>query len=232
MMQKLGAEFLGTFTLVFVGLGAAIIGDAGILGVALAFGMAVTVMAYAIGHISGGHYNPAVTIGLAVNCRFSWKEVIPYILAQTLGALAGVAVLSLIASGKAGGYDGMFGANGFGEHSPGGYGRDAAMLTEILVTALFVIVVLGATSSKAISSFAPLAIGIALFILHLVAINVTNASINPARSTGAALIAGGWAGKQLWLFWVAPILGAVLGGYLYKWAICCGSCGTSSCATK
>lgn len=234
MMQKLGAEFIGTFMLVFCGCGAAVLGAPGLLGVALAFGIAVIAMAYAVGHISGGHFNPAVTVAAAINGRMNCKEVFPYIIAQVLGAIAAAFILSTIASGKEG-YDvakDMLAATGFGEHSPGGYGQNIAIMTEIIVTALFVMVILGSTSSSAPTSFAPIAIGLSLTVLILVAGNVTNASLNPARSMGPAVIAGGWAWKQVWLFWVAPLIGAVVGGYLYKWAMCCGTCSTESCCSK
>lgn len=235
MMQKLGAEFIGTFMLVFCGCGAAVLGAPGLLGVALAFGIAVIAMAYAVGHVSGGHFNPAVTVAMAINCRMNCKEVAPYIIAQVLGGIAGAFVLSVIASGHDG-YDvakDMLAANGFGDHSPAGYSQNIAMITEIVVTALFVMVILGSTSTKSISAgHAPLAIGLALTAFILVAGNVTNASLNPARSMGPAVIAGGWAWKQVWLFWVAPLIGAVIGGYLHKWSMCCGTCSTGACCTK
>lgn len=235
MMQKLGAEFIGTFMLVFCGCGAAILGAPGLLGVAFAFGLSVIAMAYAVGHISGGHFNPAVTVAMAVNGRMSCKEVVPYIIAQTIGAIAAAFVLSMIASGKAG-YDvskDMLAANGFGAHSPGGYGQNIAILTEIVVTALFAMVILGSTSSKSTTTgHAPLAIGLSLAVLIMVAGSITNASLNPARSMGPALIAGGWALEQVWLFWVAPLIGAVIGGYLHKWSTCCGTCSTESCCSR
>lgn len=239
MMQKLGAEFFGTFMLVFCGCATAVLGAPGLLGVALAFGIAVIAMAYAVGHISGGYFNPALTVAAAVNCRLNCKEVLPYIIAQILGAIVAAYALSYIAAGKEG-YNvakDMLAATGFGEHSPGGYSQAAAMAVEIIGTALFAFVMLGSTDSKAPAGFAPIAIGLTLALLILVAGAVSNGSLNPARSMGPAVVAGGWAWKQLWLFWVGPIIGAVIGGYVYKWSMCCSSCcsdkgDTGKCCSK
>jgi aquaporin Z len=224
MGQKLGAEFLGTFWLVLGGCGAAVLAAGfpelgiGFVGVALAFGLTVLTMAYAIGHISGCHLNPAVSIGLCVGGRFPASELIPYIVVQVLGAIAAAGVLLVIASG-AEGFDlaGGFASNGFGEHSPGGYNMTAALVTEVVMTFMFLIIILGATDPRAPEGFAPLAIGLGLTLIHLISIPVTNTSVNPARSTGPALFVGGWALSQLWLFWVAPIAGAVLAGFAYRW---------------
>jgi len=218
-----GAEFLGTFWLVLGGCGSAVLAAAfpgvgiGLHGVSLAFGLTVLTMAYAVGHISGGHFNPAVSVGLWAGGRFPASQLLPYIVSQVLGGLAAGGVLYLIASGKAG-FDlaGGFASNGFGEHSPGQYSLQAALLTEVMMTAFFLIVILGATDGRAPAGFAPIAIGLALTLIHLISIPVTNTSVNPARSTGVALYVGGWAIEQLWLFWVAPILGAVLGAVAYK----------------
>ena len=218
-----GAEFLGTFWLVLGGCGSAVLAAAfpgvgiGLHGVSLAFGLTVLTMAYAVGHISGGHFNPAVSVGLWAGGRFPANQLLPYIISQVLGGLAAGGVLYLIASGKAG-FDlaGGFASNGFGEHSPGQYSLQAALLTEVVMTAFFLIVILGATDGRAPAGFAPVAIGLALTLIHLISIPVTNTSVNPARSTGVALYVGGWAIEQLWLFWVAPILGAVLGAVAYK----------------
>ncbi|MCV2362719.1 aquaporin Z [Paucibacter sp. DJ1R-11] len=218
-----GAEFLGTFWLVLGGCGSAVLAAAfpgvgiGLHGVSLAFGLTVLTMAYAVGHISGGHFNPAVSVGLWAGGRFPANQLLPYIISQVLGGLAAGGVLYLIASGKAG-FDlaGGFASNGFGEHSPGQYSLQAALLTEVVMTAFFLIVILGATDGRAPAGFAPIAIGLALTLIHLISIPVTNTSVNPARSTGVALYVGGWAIEQLWLFWVAPILGAVLGAVAYK----------------
>lgn len=188
----------------------------GFAGVALAFGLTVVTMAYAIGHISGCHLNPAVSIGLWAGGRFSAKELLPYIVAQVLGGIAGAAILYVIASGKPGFELGGFAANGYGEHSPGGYGMLAALVSEVVMTFMFLIVILGATHSKAPKAFAGLAIGLALTLIHLISIPVTNTSVNPARSTSQALFVGDWALGQLWLFWVAPIVGAILAGFVYK----------------
>jgi len=222
-MNRYGAEFVGTFWLVLGGCGSAVLAAAfpgvgiGLLGVSLAFGLSVLTMAYAIGHISGCHLNPAVTVGLWAGGRFSAREVLPYIAAQVLGAIAAAAVLYLIASGKAG-FDPSagFAANGYGAHSPGGYSLLAALASEIVMTAMFLVIILGATDERAPRGLAPLAIGLALTLIHLVSIPVTNTSVNPARSTGVALFAGGWALEQLWLFWVAPLVGGVLGAGVYR----------------
>jgi aquaporin Z len=225
VIRRLGAEFLGTFWLVFGGCGSAILAAAfpalgiGFLGVSLAFGLTVLTMAYAVGHISGGHFNPAVTIGLVAGGRFPASEVVPYAVVQVIGAIAAGGVLYLIASGSAS-FDpaGGFASNGYGEHSPGGYGLTSALLIEVVLTAFFLIVILGATDVRAPAGFGPLAIGLALTLIHLISIPVTNTSVNPARSTGVALFAGGgWALGQLWLFWVAPIAGGLLGGVIHRW---------------
>ncbi|YBV96087.1 aquaporin Z [Phyllobacteriaceae bacterium JZ32] len=222
MLNKLSAEFFGTFWLVFGGCGSAILAAAfpdlgiGFLGVALAFGLTVLTMAFAVGGISGGHFNPAVSLGLAVAGRFDWKELIPYWIAQVVGAIAAAAVLYLIASGKAGYTPGGFASNGYGELSPGGYSMTAALVAEIVLTAFFLIVILGSTASTAPAGFAPIAIGLCLTLIHLISIPVTNTSVNPARSTGAALFAETAALSQLWLFWVAPLIGAALGAIIWK----------------
>jgi aquaporin Z len=214
------AEFFGTFWLVFGGCGAAVLAAGfpgagfGFLGVAFAFGLTVLTMAFAIGHISGCHLNPAVSIGLATGHRFPWREVPAYMLAQVLGAIVGTSVLYLIASGGPA-WDGGLAANGYGLHSPGGYGAGAAFFAEVALTFFFVLVILGATDKKAAAGFAPIAIGLALTGVHLVGIPVTNMSVNPARSTGPALMTGGWAIAQLWMFWLAPVVGAVLAGTIY-----------------
>ena len=224
MMQKLGAEFIGTFVLVLCACGAGVLGQVGLLGGALATGLGVLAMIYAVGHISGGHFNPAVTIAAAINCRTSCKEAVPYIIAQVLGGIAAAFVLSTIASDVAG-YSvskAMLGATGFGEHSPGGYSQNIVILAEIVATALFVIIILGATSPNGAGGHAPLAIGLALAALLIVVGNVSGGSLNPARSMGPAVIAGGWALNQVWLFWVAPVIGAVIGG----------TCSTGSCCSK
>jgi aquaporin Z len=223
LRNKLGAEFIGTFWLVLGGCGSAVLAatfpDTGIgfVGVSLAFGLTVLTMAFAIGHISGCHLNPAVSVGLLVGGRFPANELLPYIVAQVLGATAGAAVLYVIASG-APGFDvsAGFASNGFAEHSPGGYSLTAALVTEIVMTFMFLIIILGATDDRAPPGLAPIAIGLGLTLIHLVSIPVTNTSVNPARSTGPALFAGGWALSQLWLFWVAPIVGAALAGVVYK----------------
>jgi len=223
MMKALSAEFIGTFWLVLGGCGSAIQTAAfpgvgiGLLGVSVAFGLTVVTMAYAVGHISGCHLNPAVTIGLCAGGRFSVGQVVPYIIAQVLGGLAAGGVLFLIASGKPG-FDvaAGFASNGFGEHSPGGYSLLAALITEVVMTMMFLVVILGATDRRAPQGFAPLAIGLCLTLIHLISIPVTNTSVNPARSTGVALYVGGWAVTQLWAFWVAPIIGAVLGAAVHK----------------
>jgi len=222
-MKKYGAEFLGTFWLVLGGCGSAVLAAAfpdvgiGLLGVSLAFGLTVLTMAFAIGHISGCHLNPAVSIGLYVGRRFEAKELVPYIIAQVLGGIAAGGVLYLIASGKAG-FDvtAGFASNGYGEHSPGGYSLVSAFITEVVMTCMFLIIILGATDERAPQGFAPIAIGLGLTLIHLISIPITNTSVNPARSTGVALYAGGWAISQLWLFWIAPIIGAVFGGIVYR----------------
>ncbi|MBK8058251.1 MAG: aquaporin Z [Gemmatimonadetes bacterium] len=223
-MKTYGAEFFGTFWLVLGGCGSAVLAAAfpdvgiGLLGVSLAFGLTVVTMAYAIGHISGCHLNPAVSIGLWVGGRFSSKQLVPYIVAQVLGAIAAGGILFLIASGKAG-FDASagFASNGFADHSPGGYSMLSALVTEVVMTAFFLIIIMGATDKRAPQGFAPIAIGLGLTLIHLVSIPVTNTSVNPARSTGVALFAGGWALGQLWLFWVAPIVGAAIGASVYKY---------------
>lgn len=221
LLNRTLAEFLGTFLLVFGGCGSAILAGAfpeigiGLLGVSFAFGLSVLTMAYAVGHVSGGHFNPAVTVGLCVARRMPSKNVIPYILAQVAGAIAGAGILYLIASGKAGFELKGFASNGYGEHSLGGYSLMAGAVSELVMTFFFLIVILGATDKRAPQGFAPIAIGLALTLIHLVSIPVTQTSVNPARSTGPALFVGGWAIRQLWLFWVAPLVGAVLAGLLY-----------------
>jgi aquaporin Z len=221
LSRRLGAEFFGTFWLVFGGCGSAVLAAAfpglgiGFVGVSLAFGLTVLTMAYAVGHISGGHFNPAVSVGLWVGKRFEGKDLVPYIVAQVLGAIAAAAVLYLIASGKGGFEIGGFASNGYGGGSPGGYSMGAALIAEIVLTFFFLFVILGATDKRAPEGFAPIAIGLALTLIHLISIPVTNTSVNPARSTGPALFAGGIALKQLWLFWVAPIVGGLLAGLIY-----------------
>jgi aquaporin Z len=225
MTKKLAAEFLGTAWLVFGGCGSAVLAAAfpglgiGFTGVALAFGLTVLTMAYAVGHISGGHFNPAVTVGLWAGGRFKASDILPYWGAQVLGAVAGAFVLSLIAGGKAG-FDlagSGFAANGYGEHSPGGYSLMAGLVAEVVLTFFFLVVILGSTDRRAPAGFAPIAIGLGLTLIHLVGIPVTNTSVNPARSTAPALFVGGWALGQLWLFWVAPILGAAAAGAVGRW---------------
>ncbi|WP_257385368.1 aquaporin Z [Tahibacter caeni] len=223
MAKRLGAEFLGTFWLVLGGCGSAVLAAAvptlgiGFAGVALAFGLTVLTMAYAVGHVSGGHFNPAVSLGLVVGGRFAAKDLLGYVIAQVLGGIAAGGVLYLIASGKAG-FDvtAGFASNGYGDHSPGSYSLQAALVCEVVLTAFFLIVILGATDGRAPVGFAPIAIGLCLTLIHLISIPVTNTSVNPARSTGVALFAGGWAVQQLWLFWLAPLAGATLGGVIYK----------------
>jgi aquaporin Z len=223
-LNKYVAEFFGTFWLVLGGCGSAVLAaqfpevGIGLLGVSLAFGLTVLTMAYAIGHISGCHLNPAVSIGLWAGGRFPAGELLPYIFAQVLGAVAAGGVLFLIASGKAG-FDvsAGFGANGYGEHSIGGYSLQAALLTEVVMTMMFLIVILGATDKRAPAGLAPLAIGLCLTLIHLISIPVTQTSVNPARSTGVAVYVGDWAVGQLWLFWVAPIVGAALGAAIYRY---------------
>jgi len=225
LTKRLAAEFIGTFWLVFGGCGSAVLAAAfpdvgiGLVGVSLAFGLTVLTMAYAIGHISGCHLNPAVSLGLVVGGRFPAKDLAPYVVAQVLGAIAAAGVLYVIASGNAD-YDiavNGLAANGFGEHSPGGYSLQSGALIEIVLTFGFLIVILGATDSRAPAGFAGLPIGLALALIHLISIPVTNTSVNPARSTGPALFVGDGAIDQLWLFWVAPLLGAALAGFAYKW---------------
>ncbi|PSW65501.1 aquaporin Z [Photobacterium leiognathi subsp. mandapamensis] len=224
MMKKLVAEFIGTFWLVLGGCGSAVLAAAypdlgiGFLGVALAFGLTVVTMAYAIGHISGCHLNPAVTVGLWAGNRFPTGEVVPYVISQVLGGIAGAAVLYVIASGHAG-FDlaGGFASNGYGEHSPGHYSLLSSFVTEVVMTFIFLFVILGATHKLASPQMAGLAIGLALTLIHLISIPVTNTSVNPARSTGPALFVGDWATSQLWMFWVAPLIGAILAGWVYRW---------------
>ena len=222
-MKQYGAEFFGTFWLVLGGCGSAVLAAAfpgvgiGLLGVSLAFGLTVLTMAYAIGHISGCHLNPAVSIGLWAGGRFPANKLLPYIVAQVLGAIVAGGVLYTIASGKAG-FDvmGGFASNGYGEHSPGKYSLLAALVTEVVMTMMFLLIILGATDERAPKGFAPLPIGLGLTLIHLISIPVTNTSVNPARSTGVALYVGDWATSQLWLFWVAPIVGALLGAAIYR----------------
>lgn len=222
-MKKLLAEFVGTLWLVLGGCGSAVLAAGypelgiGFLGVSLAFGLTVLTMVYAIGHISGCHLNPAVSVGLWIGGRFERKELIPYIIAQVLGGIAGAGILYLIATGKPGFELGGFASNGYGEHSPGGYSMLAALITEVVMTFMFLIIILGATHSKAPKGMAGIAIGLGLTLIHLISIPVTNTSVNPARSTSQALFAGDWAIDQLWLFWVAPIVGALLAGLVYKY---------------
>ncbi|HOD08715.1 MAG TPA: aquaporin Z [Myxococcota bacterium] len=225
LMKRSVAEMIGTFWLVFGGCGAAVLAAGfpemgiGFVGVSLAFGLTVLTMAFAIGHISGCHLNPAVSLGLVVAGRFPAKDLPAYVIAQLAGAMIGAAVLYAIASGKAGWELGVFAANGFGEHSPGGYSMVAALIAEVVLTYIFLIVILGATDKRAPAGLAPIAIGLCLTLIHLISIPVTNTSVNPARSTSQAIIVGGWALQQLWLFWVAPLAGAVLAGltaHLFK----------------
>ncbi|MEE8227794.1 MAG: aquaporin Z [Kiloniellales bacterium] len=223
LTKRLGAEFIGTFWLVFGGCGSAVLAAGfpelgiGFVGVSLAFGLSVLTMAYAVGHISGGHFNPAVTVGLWAGGRFPASDIIPYWIAQVVAAIVAAAVLYLIASGQAG-FDlaGGFASNGYGEHSPGGYPLLSALVAEIVLTVFFLIIILGSTDKRAPAGFAPIAIGLALTLIHLISIPVTNTSVNPARSTGPALFVGGWAMAQLWLFWVAPLIGGALGGLIYR----------------
>lgn len=226
-MKKYFAEFFGTFWLVFGGCGSAVLAAAypelgiGFAGVALAFGLTVLTMAYAVGHISGGHFNPAVSVGLFIGGRFNGKDLLPYIVSQVIGAIAAAGVLYLIASGKTG-FDAVasgFACNGFGEHSPNGYDMMAALLIEFVLTAFFLIIIMGSTDKLAPAGFAPIAIGLGLTLIHLISIPVTNTSVNPARSTGVALFQGGWAVEQLWLFWLAPIAGAAVGAAIYRFVL-------------
>lgn len=223
--QKLAAEVIGTFWLTFGGCGSAVLAAAfpdvgiGLLGVSLAFGLTVLTMAHAIGHVSGCHLNPAVTVGLAAGGRFPTSQILPYVVAQVVGAILGALVLYLIASG-APGFDASasgFAANGYGAHSPGGYSLGAGFLAEVVLTPLFLFIIMGATHGRAPVGFAPIAIGLGLTLIHLISIPVTNTSVNPARSTGPALFVGGWALGQLWMFWVAPLIGGALGGIVYRW---------------
>jgi aquaporin Z len=222
-MNKYGAEFFGTFWLVLGGCGSAVLAAAfpnvgiGLLGVSLAFGLTVLTMAFAVGHISGCHLNPAVSIGLWAGGRFPANQLLPYIISQVLGAVVAGGVLYLIASGKAG-FDvsAGFASNGYGAHSPGGYSLLAVLVTEIVMTMMFLLIILGATDKRAPQGFAPIAIGLGLTLIHLISIPVTNTSVNPARSTGVALFVGDWAIAQLWLFWAAPIVGGILGAAIYR----------------
>ena len=222
LSKQLGAEFIGTLWLVLAGCGSAVLAAGfpqlgiGFVGVSIAFGLTVLSMVFALGHISGAHFNPAVSIGLWIGGRFEAKKLLPYIIAQVLGAIAGAGILYSIASGKAGFELGGFAANGYGEHSPGGYSMISALIMEVVMTFGFLIVILGATHAKAPAGFAGIAIGLALTLIHLISIPVTNTSVNPARSTSQALFVGDWAMSQLWLFWVAPIVGAILAGIVYK----------------
>lgn len=226
ILKRACAESLGTFWLVFCGCGSAVIAAGfpglgiGFVGVALAFGLSVTTMAYGVGHVSGAHFNPAVTLGLWAGGRFPAADIVPYVLAQLFGAVAAAVMLWAIASGKAG-FDSAagFATNGYGAHSPGGYSMVAALLAETILSAFFLIVIHGATDARAPKGFAPLAIGLTLTIIHLVSIPVTNTSVNPARSTGVALVQGGWAMRQLWLFWIFPLIGGVLGGLAYRYLL-------------
>jgi aquaporin Z len=231
MSRRLAAEVLGTFWLVFAGCGSAVIAASvrdngfplgiGYLGVGLAFGLTVVTMAYAVGHISGGHFNPAVTLGLATSGRLPWRDVLPYVVAQVLAGVAAAALLWVIASGSPSfaGQAGGFASNGYGDRSPGGYSLLAAALTEVVLTAFFLLVILGSTDTRAPKGFAPLAIGLSLTLIHLVSIPVTNTSVNPARSTGPAIFAGADALGQLWLFWVAPLVGGAVAGVVYAWLL-------------
>jgi aquaporin Z len=221
LFKRASAEFFGTFWLVFGGCGSAVLAAAfpqlgiGFVGVSLAFGLTVLTMAFAIGHISGCHLNPAVSVGLVVGKRFPASELLPYIVAQVAGAISASGVLFIIASGKEGfSLTGGFASNGYADHSPGGYSLLACLVAEVVLTAFFLLVILGSTDERAPKGFAPIAIGLCLTLIHLISIPVTNTSVNPARSTGPALFVGGWALSQLWLFWVAPILGAVIGGLI------------------
>jgi aquaporin Z len=235
LSKRLGAEFIGTLWLVLGGCGAAVLAakfpqvGIGLVGVALAFGLTVLTMAFAIGHISGCHLNPAVSLGLVVGGRFKAAELLPYWVAQVLGAIAGAGILYLIASGATG-FDlsGGFASNGYGAHSPGGYTLLSCLISEVVMTFMFLIIILGATDSRVPRGFAPIAIGLGLTLIHLISIPVTNTSVNPARSTGPALFVGGWAVSQLWLFWVAPLVGAVLAGLVYRWLGAAKTAGAST----
>ena len=223
MSSRLASELIGTAWLVLGGCGTAVLAakfpeiGVGLVGVALAFGLTVVTGAYALGHVSGGHFNPAVTVGLWAGGRFPAGEVLPYVIAQVIGGAVGAGILYVIASGAAG-FDvaGGFASNGYADHSPGGYSLTASLVSEIVMTFMFLIVIMGVTDTRAPAGFAPLAIGLALTLIHLISIPVTNTSVNPARSTGPALFVGGWALQQLWLFWVAPLLGGALGGFAYR----------------
>ncbi|AKH65432.1 MULTISPECIES: aquaporin Z [Photorhabdus] len=224
MLKKLTAELLGTFVLVFGGCGSAVLAAGfpelgiGFVGVSLASGLTIVAMVYAVGHISGGHFNPAVTIGLWAGGRFRAAEIIPYIISQVIGGILAAAVLYVIASGQAG-FDvtaSGFASNGYGEHSPGGFSLQSAIIAEVVLTAIFLIVIIGVTDKRAYAGFAPLAIGLALTLIHLVSIPVTNTSVNPARSTAVAIFQNTWALEQLWLFWVMPIIGGIVGGVVYR----------------
>lgn len=236
LSKRLTAEFIGTFWLVFTGCGSAVIAAAfpgvgiGLLGVALAFGLSVLTMAYAFGHISGGHFNPAVSLGLLLARRLPARDFLPYVITQVLAAVVAAAVLYGVASGKAGfsASGSGFAANGYGEHSPDGYSLTAALLIEVVMTGFFLLVILGATDRRAVKGFGPIAIGLALTLIHLVSIPVTNTSVNPARSTGQAIFVGGWALSQLWLFWVAPLVGAAIAGVAYRFLT--GDSGATSAA--
>jgi aquaporin Z len=224
IVKRLSAEFIGTLWLVLGGCGSAVLAakfdtlGIGFAGVSLAFGLTVLTMAYAVGHISGAHFNPAVTLGLWAGKRFPANEIIPYIVAQVIGAIVGAGILYVIASGKTGfSLTGGFASNGYAEHSPGQYALVACFVAEVVMTFFFLTVILGSTHERAPKNFAPIAIGLCLTLIHLISIPVTNTSVNPARSTGPAIFAGGWAILQLWLFWVAPILGAVMAGFFYSW---------------
>lgn len=222
LSQKLAAEFIGTFWLVLGGCGSAVLAAAfpevgiGLLGVSLAFGLTVMTLIYGLGHISGAHFNPAVSVGLWIGGRFDSKELIPYIVAQVVGGIAGAGILYAIASGKADFELGGFAANGYGANSPGGYSMTSALITEIVMTMMFLFIILGATDDRAPAGFAGIAIGLGLTLIHLISIPVTNTSVNPARSTSQAIFVGDWAIAELWLFWVAPIIGAIIAGVLYK----------------
>ena len=222
-MNKLTAEAFGTFWLVLGGCGSAVLAAGfpdvgiGLLGVSLAFGLTVLTMAYAVGGISGGHFNPAVSLGLAVAGKFAWKDFLPYVIAQVIGGAVGALVLYMIVSGKADfSGTGGFASNGYGEHSPGGYSMISALICEVVMTAFFLIIILGATAKSAPAGFAPIAIGLGLTLIHLISIPVTNTSVNPARSLAVALFADGWALQQVWLFWLAPLLGAAIGAFAWK----------------
>src|ERR1022692_102325 len=223
LSKRAAAEFIGTFWLVFGGCGSAVLSAAypalgiGFLGVALAFGLTVLTMAFAIGHISGCHLNPAVSVGLLVGKRFSIKDLPAYVVAQVLGGIAGAGVLYVIATGKPGFELGGFAANGFAENSPGGYSLEACLVAEVVLTFMFLMIILGSADRRAPQGFAPIAIGLGLTLIHLIGIPVTNLSVNPARSTGPAVIVGGWALQQLWLFWIVPIIGASIAGLAYPW---------------